>query len=369
MQKKIKIAVSELRIGVELPWSIYDPDGQLLLSEGQVIVDKDKLDSLCKHDIFRLVTVSNEDPNEATPFKRLAEISKGLDLVLDGIEAADPAIKEKLEQLTAQLDTLCLTAPNAMLASVHLPHLRSTAIAHATQCAILCHILFVKQNLPAEERLKIMGAALTSNIGMRGFYEQIQKQDTPLSATQRRMIAQHPQKSARMVNDIGVKDATWLKVILQHHELNDGSGYPSALTRNQIVVGAKALAIAERYSMMISNHSKYEPVSIGDALKVFFMEQGDKYEKALCMRFVLELTLFPPGSFVELANGDTAVVVGRNLDQPSHPVVKSIADPLGQPYAKPIERDSRQQEFEIMKLCHYQESAQLDLDALWSYTS
>lgn len=150
---------------------------------------------------------------------------------------------------------------------------------------------------------------------MRGFYEQIQKQETPLSATQRRTIAQHPQKSAKMVHDIGVNNATWLKVILQHHELNDGSGYPSSLSKNQIVIGAKALAIAERYSMMISRHSKHEPISIGDALKVFFMEQGEKYEKALCMHFVLLLTLFPPGSFVELANGDTAIVVRRNMEQ------------------------------------------------------
>ena len=156
MQKKVKIAVSELRIGEELPWSIYDPDGQLLHSEGQVIVDRDKLDSLCKHDIFRMVTVSNEDPNEASPFRRLAEISKGLGWVFDAIEAADPAIKEKLEKLTAELDTLCLTAPNAMLASVHLPHTRTSAIAHAIQFAILCHTLFAKQNMPAEERQAVL---------------------------------------------------------------------------------------------------------------------------------------------------------------------------------------------------------------------
>ena len=369
MQKKVKIAVSELIIGEALPWSIFDPDGKLLLCVGQIIADREKLDSLCKHDIFRMETVSNEDPNEASPFRRLAEISRNLDKAFDAIEAANPSAKEKLEQLTIELDTLCVAAPNAMLASVHLPHSFSSSLAHAIQCAILCHTLFARQNLPAEERQSVMAAALTSNIGMRGFYEQIQKQETPLSATQRRMIAQHPQKSAKMVHDIGVKNATWLKVILQHHELNDGSGYPSSLTKNQIVIGAKALAIAERYSMMISHHSKHDPISIGDALKVFFMEQGEKYEKALCMRFVLELTLFPPGSFVELANGDTAIIVRRNMEQPSQPVVKSVADPLGQLFETPIERDTSDKDYEIMKLCQFAGEASLDRDAIWGYTS
>lgn len=369
MQKKVKIAVSELIIGQQLPWSIYDPGGKLLLSEGQTIVDKEKLDSLCQHDIFRMETVSNEDPNETSPFWRLSEISKCLDKVFDAIEAANPTAKEQLEQLVAELDTLCLTAPNAMLASVHLPHTHTSSIAHAIQCAILCHTLFARQNMPHTDRQSIMAAALTSNIGMRGFYEQIQKQETPLSATQRRTIAQHPQKSAKMVHDIGVKNATWLKVILQHHELNDGSGYPSSLTKNQIVIGAKALAIAERYSMMISRHSKHEPISIGDALKVFFMEQGEKYEKALCMHFVLELSLFPPGSFVELANGDTAIVVRRNMEQPAQPVVKSVADPLGHAYEETIERDCADKDYEIMKLCRYAGVAELGLDDIWGYSS
>ena len=367
MEKKVKIANRELVVGEELPWSIYDPEGKLLLKEGQIIHDREKLDSLCKHDIFRVVTV-NDDPDERNPFRRLSEISKALDRVFDEIEAADPVAKDRLEGVTAELDTLCLNTPDAMLASVHLPHTHNSSIAHALQCAILCHIMFAKQNLPADERLHIMAAALTANIGMRGFYEQIQKQDTPLSATQRRLIAQHPQKSAKMVHEIGVKNATWLKVILQHHELNDGSGYPSSLSKNQIVIGAKALSIAERYSLMISHHSKHEPISIGDALKAFFMEEGKKYEKALCMHFVLELTLFPPGSFVELANGDTAIVVRRNMQYASQPVVKSVANPLDHVYEKPVERDTSDKEFEIMKLRQFAGVAELPLDEIWGFT-
>ncbi|MDH5445563.1 MAG: HD domain-containing protein [Gammaproteobacteria bacterium] len=369
MQKKIKVSNRELSVGEELAWSIYDDDGKLLLSEGQVIPDHEKLDSLSKHAIFRLIEVSNEDPNETSPFFRLNEIGKQLDKVFDQIESSDPQALEKIEQLTAELDTLCLTSPNAVLAAVHLPHTMSSSLAHALQCGILVNTLFAKQNLPDEERHQIMAAALTANIGMRGFYEAIQKQETPLSATQRRTIAQHPQKSAKMLHDIGVKNATWLKVILQHHELNDGSGYPSSLNKNQIVVGAKALAIAERYSMMISRHSKHDPISIGDALKIFFMEQGDKYEKALCMHLVLELTIFPPGSFVELANGDTAIVVRRNMEQAAHPVIKSIADPLGQLYEEPIDRDVTDKEFEIMKLCRFSHVSDIDLDGVWGYSS
>lgn len=369
MEKKVKIAPSELVVGEQLPWSIYDPEGNLLLSEGQTIVDKEKLDSLNKHDIFRREMVSNEDPNEASPFRRLLELNSRLDKAFDAIEAVDPDGKDKLQDLVNELDVICLTAPNAMLASVHLPHTHTSSVAHAVQCAILCNIIFAGQDMSDSDRQNVMAAALTSNIGMRGFYEQIQKQETPLSATQRRTIAQHPQKSAKMLHDIGIRNAVWLKVVLQHHELNDGSGYPSSLSKNQIVIGAKALAIAERYSMMISRHSKHEPISIGDALKVFFMEQGEKYEKALCMRFVLELTLFPPGSFVELANGDVAIVVRRNLEQASQPIVKSVADPLGQIYEQPIERNCVDKDFEIMKLCQYADVTGLELDDIWGYVS
>lgn len=323
MGQRVKIAMSELVVGEALPWSIYDYEGKLLLSEGQVIEDREKLDSLAHHGLFRL-EAGNNDVQIQSPFTAATEYLQRLSKIYDALESSDAQAKELAEQLARDIYELCETESDAAIALIHLPNDFDPGLFQPLQCAILCDLMTLAQEFPEHERVMNIAAALTSNIGMRGLLEQVKAQDTPLSATQRRIIAQHPQKSAKMLVDVGVKDAIWLKTVLQHHELNDGEGYPGHLKRPEIIRGAKVLAIAERYSILISKHDKKQPISINDALKGFFLDQGTKYEKKYCLQMVMELTVFPPGSFIKLINGETAIVVRRDKTKTTPPEAKAV---------------------------------------------
>ena len=366
MVKKIKLQVSDLVVDEPLAWPIYDVEGKLLLSKGQVIASKEKLDSLCQHELFRH-EADDKPEAQPTPFEQLDAFAKELNHAFDDLEAGKPEVKAKLEDLATRLERLCGEEPDAMLGAVHMPSKMTISLFQPIQCAILCDAMIRHKDMSQKERISTLGAALTSNIGLRGFYEQAQKQDTPISATQRRLIAQHPQKSAKMVSEVGINDANWLKVILQHHELGDGGGYPGHLKDEQIVLGAKALAIAERYSMMLSRNGRPDQISINNALKTFFMEEGKKYDSNLSLQLILALTIFPPGSFVKLANEETAVVTRRVFEEPMKPQVKSVADATGRLLDEYIERDSSNDEFEITGVCRFEDAAALDLNKLWGH--
>jgi len=366
MLKKIKLQASELVVDEPLAWSIYDIEGKLLLSAGQIISSKEKLDSLCQHELFRHET-AGDTRTSLSPFEQLDGFAVELGRAFDELEAGNPDAKERLEHIATGLAALCDAEPDALLGAVHVPNEMTASLFQPLQCAILCDLMIRHKDVTRDARVSTVGAALTSNIALRGFYEQLQKQDTPISATQRRLIAQHPKKSTMLVSEVGIKDANWLKVILHHHELSDGSGYPANLKGEQIVLGAKALAIAERYSIMLSKNRKNEQLSINDALKTFFVEEGKKYDNNLSLQLVLALTVFPPGSFVRLANGETAVVIRRVFEEPMKPQVKSITDAEGHLLEEYIERDSGDDEYEIKGVCRFENTASLDLNKLWGF--
>ncbi len=52
-----------------------------------------------------------------------------------------------------------------------------------------------------------------------------------------------------------VKNLDIAEIIMQHHERNDGSGYPKGLTENEILIEAKIIAVADSFDAMTSNRS------------------------------------------------------------------------------------------------------------------
>lgn len=68
------------------------------------------------------------------------------------------------------------------------------------------------------------------------------------------------------------------KIVLQHHERIDGSGYPSGLPGKDILLEAKILAVADVIEAM-ATHRPYRPaLSIEDALKEISKNKGKLYD-------------------------------------------------------------------------------------------
>ena len=59
--------------------------------------------------------------------------------------------------------------------------------------------------------------------------------------------------------------------------------------------------------------------------------------------------IFPPGAFVRLKNGETAVVVGRS-NEPTCPKIRSVLATCGTPYTVAPERDPGKEEFAIVSM-------------------
>ncbi len=93
----------------------------------------------------------------------------------------------------------------------------------------------------------------------------------------------------------------------------------------------------------------YRPaLSPRQAIKELNEHAAKAIEPALIGALIASVGLFPPGAYVRLANGETAIVVRRLLD-PKHPVVYALHQDTIAPYETPRKRlTGSQRDYEIV---------------------
>lgn len=203
--------------------------------------------------------------------------------------------------------------------------------SHALVCGTLCHIMAREFSLPDHERNALVRAALTMNIGMTQMQDELAVQREAPSALQRQAIAGHPRASQQLLEHMDIANDLWLDVVGQHHAALPASTPLEELTPEDRVV--RILGTIDRYAAMISPRKSRVGRSATDSVRAL-VGQGIDQRDEVGLMLVRTVGLCPPGTFVRLDNGDTAIVLRRG-DKPNMPLVASVLDASGGHYLEP----------------------------------
>ncbi len=388
--------------GKPLVFNCYDSNGVLLLRRGQVIGSEKQIAALVARGLFRSDTApeaARAEPareQKKTPFSLMENCKdqvRGLFAKIKACCGADlpehvsfhelaasyrealremgrnrPAdFPEQIIKVCQGIQVLCKIDEDAAIAAVHLDAVCRYGTIHAIHTALLSELVASRLGVPPRERLSILAAALTANISIINLQESLHAQDREPTEAEKELIRIHPQLSIEMLLELGVKDDLWIQTILQHHEKPDGNGYPCGLKGEAIAVSAQILSLADIYGAMVKPRGNREGVPGKDVLRKIFMNRGAMAEDKLVQIFIKTLGIYPPGSFVKLENGETAIVTRRGTS-PAAPKVKSVRDPLGMPLAYANSRDTAQRVFAICIGIPRDKLMAINFNALWDYS-
>ena len=204
--------------------------------------------------------------------------------------------------------------------------------SHAMVCATLCHIMAREFALPEHERDALVRSALTMNIGMTQMQDELAVQRESPTAGQQDAIRNHPSDGQAMLEGLDITNDLWLDVVGQHHSLLDASKKPLAELR-AVERLSRILGTIDRYAAMISPRKSRAGRSATDSVRALVGQAIDQRDEVGLM-LVRTVGLCPPGTFVRLDNGDTAVVLRRS-DKPNLPLVASVLDASGAHCSEP----------------------------------
>ncbi len=143
--------------------------------------------------------------------------------------------------------------------------------------SLACHI--ASQMGFTEKQIKIIRtASILHDIGKLQIPTDILSKPGRLSEMESLLVKTHSQAGYEIVNSIPFSGSV-ARILLQHHERLDGSGYPLGLSGSEILMEAKILAVADVVEAMAS-HRPYRPaLGIERALEEIKRGAGIIYDR------------------------------------------------------------------------------------------
>lgn len=339
----------QIAAGQPLPFNVYRPDTTLLLARGQVVHNAHQIENLFERgslvDIHELRPVST-DPVTA-PRALLPQLWRA-SMERVGAVLRDPraeTFRGALDEAAAPLHALIDRDPDLAIFQV----LRQDGspytqygVNHSVHTAIVARLVAQRLGWHVDDMQRAFKAALTMNIAMLELQGRLAEQTTPLTEAQRQQIHDHPAAGRAMLETAGVTDEYWLRAVAEHHEERNGTGYPTG-TREPSEL-ATLLHRADVYTAKLSSRATRDAQAADRAGRDIFMQDPGH---PVCAALVKEFGVYPPGCFVELACGETGVVIARGSTVMT-PIVAAMTNVYGHSMPEPLRRDTREPTYAIV---------------------
>jgi hypothetical protein len=320
-----------------LKWDVFNAQGQLLLHKGYVLQSDSQLESLLERGMFvdaAELEKAKQDVKrvvEFDPFALWERLGKDCSrLSVDYLQTPPTELLAVLDDLLLVMETLIEKAPDAAIFELMQMQMSNYVVAHVQQTAFLVTLIASHMGWAPKKIRMVARAAATMNIAAMPLHTALALQKEPITEAQRKEMESHGLRGRLKLEEWGVKNKDWLQAVEEHHpETLHGGRKPSEM--------ASLIHHADVYLAKISPRAYRSAKSPNVAAKE--MIQRKDANPQFVASIVKEIGVYPPGSYVKLANGETAIVARRGK-QAHTPVVFSLSNGAGLPLGEPIMRDT-----------------------------
>ncbi|WP_018923300.1 HD-GYP domain-containing protein [Salsuginibacillus kocurii] len=193
---------------------------------------------------------------------------------------------------------------------------------HAVATGLLASVLAKKMNREWKECLQVGIAGALCDCGMSQIPFQIFVKREAMTKTEYEEMKNHPYHSYRMVKKSGQVGNEVLVGILQHHEREDGSGYPLAVNHQKIHMYSRILAVADVFHAISSERRHRHKQSPYKALDILARDEFGKFYPPAVQALTDYLLTYSIGTSVLLTNGEKAEVMYIDPKDPTRPTVQ-----------------------------------------------
>ncbi len=148
---------------------------------------------------------------------------------------------------------------------------------HQKRTTEIARAIAFEMGLPKEVIDCIRMAGVIHDLGKISVPAEILSKPGKISSSEFSLIKQHPQTGYEILKGI---DFNWpvADIVLQHHERLDGSGYPYNLQKDEILLEARIIGVADVIEAMAS-HRPYRPaLGLDDAFEEITTNRGISYD-------------------------------------------------------------------------------------------
>jgi putative nucleotidyltransferase with HDIG domain len=192
--------------------------------------------------------------------------------------------------------------------------------AHSLNVTVVALMLGRQLAIPANVLLELGVGALMHDVGKIALPDRVRLARDDFNSGEAALYRDHVAQGLILGRRMGLSADAQL-VIAQHHELADGSGFPSALMLPRMSLPARIVALVNRYDNLCNAASPAQSITPHEALSRLFAQCRTKFDETLLSAFIKMMGIYPPGSVVQLSDDRFAMVMTVNAAHPLKPRV------------------------------------------------
>lgn len=196
-------------------------------------------------------------------------------------------------------------------------------VMHSLRSAVFAIVVGMELKMQNHQLAELATAALMHEIGLIHINENIYSRDSELSDEEKKYLYVHPVLSCKILKKAKFPLPICLGT-LDHHERENGTGYPQKLTGEKISLYGKIIAVVCSYEAMTGERKYKKAQDPATGLLNVLRRESSQYDEEVLKALLNALSFFPIGSFVYLSNNTVAQVIDNNSEDPRFPVVRVI---------------------------------------------
>ena len=325
--------VQELKNGMIIAKDVMK-NGNLLIREGS-IVSEDMISRLNKAYFLEKieVTISEEVIAQSTKeaeMQKVEETFKEISTGLKDMFLKLGKVKEnKVNDLRAFSEKIQkeLKSTEVVISNIVFKGSGDDPIyRHGVNVATLSALLGKWIGLEQSKIKLLIYSALLHDFGMTKLEEKVPEKPDILIEEKYKVVKQHTKIGYKYVDSIQYLDKSVSYGVLMHHERNDGSGYPLAITGEKIHCFAKIIAIADELDVMNSDETYRNKRGPFEILEIIKEKSLNKLDYEYSKIFLEHISNYYMGEDVLLSTGERAKILQMNTNNLARPLLLKDGD-------------------------------------------
>lgn len=329
MNNKAKfLSVQELKIGMIIEKDVVK-NGSLLIRSGSIVNEEmmvrlkkayflEKIEISVKEEVIAKSDKELEREKVEETFKEISTDLKNMFEKLDKVkENKVNDLRIFSEKIQNELKSTGILIGNIVFKGSG----EDSIYRHGVNVAVLSALLGKWIGLEQSKLNLLIYSALLHDFGIIKLEQKVPQKPDILIEEKFKIVKQHTQIAYKYVNSIPYLDKSVSYGVLMHHEREDGSGYPLAITGEKIHSFAKIIAIADELDVMNSDEEykgKRGPFEILEIIKEKSLNKLDyEYSKI----FLEHIANYYMGESVLLSTGEKAKILQININNLARPLV------------------------------------------------
>jgi len=334
----LRIAFSLVKPGMVIAQDVFNLSGGLLLAQGSTLTQNHLrkltqlgIDSIRVDNLNYELQLAPETFREETKMKIIHQTQQAFETYRWTMDINLGVFRD----IAKQIINHAIRNKKLLLQMSEVRFHDEYTFSHQVHVCLLSVMTGIKLGYAKPQLVDLGMGALLHDLGKMFIPPEILNKNTPFKPNEWELMKQHVDIGYELFANANTLDDVPLcttRIIQEHHEKYDGSGYNRRLGGDEIHEYAKIAALADCYDALIADRP-YRPAMLPhEAYEIIQASMGTHFDPRVASFFLQNIAPYPTGTVVALNTGDIGMITKITPNLQTRPCIKLLMDAKGKRY-------------------------------------